>query len=87
MDKNHNKTQEDILNEISGRFKELDNSLDKEYTDMKNGHKNRAWYEEHHAIHEIRKILHDIGKYDKFDEKYYERFMKDYKKAIDGYNK
>lgn len=39
----------------------------------------KKWYIEKKAIHEIKKLLHDINKYEKYDEKEMEQVEKEFK--------
>lgn len=86
MAEDYEQKEDKTLDKISNTFNNLDDALAKEDTDLENNHKTRAWFEEHRAIHEVKKALHEIGKYDKFDEDEYNRFMKDYEKAIEDFN-
>lgn len=73
----------DKLGEILGR---LDEAVAKEDADAEEGHKVRAWWEKHRAIHDAKKAMHEVGKYEKFDEDAYDKFMKDYDQAIKDLN-
>ena len=54
----------DILNKLDSNLEELD-SLNE---DAKK-HSMRKWLVETKAMHEIKKIVHEAGKYEKYDEK------------------
>ncbi|CAM2853805.1 hypothetical protein [Fructilactobacillus fructivorans] len=70
------------LDKISEIMNKLQKTLDKEGTESKEGHKVHSWLEEHRAIHEIKRTLHEVGKFDKFDSAAYDKFMKDYEKVV-----
>lgn len=53
----------DVLNKLDSNLEELD-SLNE---DAKNSM--RKWLVEKKAMHEIKKIAHEAGKYEKYDEK------------------
>lgn len=75
------------LDKISEIVTKLEKDLAKESTESAEGHKVRAWFEEHKAIHEIKRTLHGVGKFDKYDEDAYNKFMKDYENVIDDFDK
>ncbi|WP_242384930.1 hypothetical protein [Enterococcus faecalis] len=54
----------EILSKLDSNLEELDtlNEDDKK-------HSMKKWFVEKKAIHEIKKIAHEVGKYDKYDEK------------------
>ncbi len=54
----------DVLNKLDASLEEL-GSLDE---DTKK-HSMKKWIVEKRAMHEIKKIAHEAGKYDKYDEK------------------
>ncbi|HAP4697471.1 TPA: hypothetical protein IUW97_002905 [Enterococcus faecalis] len=54
----------DVLNKLDASLEEL-GSLDE---DTKK-HSMKKWLVEKRAMHEIKKIAHEAGKYDKYDEK------------------
>lgn len=59
------------LNDIVEVITKLDKNLD-ELTTLESDpekHKVKTWYYEKKSLIEIKKILHDIKKYDKYDEK------------------
>lgn len=60
----------DVLNKLDASLEELA-SLDE---DTKK-HSMKKWIVEKKAIHEIKKIAHEAGKYDKYDEKELEKEM------------
>ncbi|EPC6934564.1 hypothetical protein ACR035_000391 [Enterococcus faecalis] len=60
----------DVLNKLDASLEELD-SLDE---DTKK-HSMKKWIVEKKAIHSIKKIAHEAGKYDKYDEKELEKEM------------
>ncbi|AQP53471.1 hypothetical protein CBF34_08190 [Vagococcus penaei] len=44
-------------------------------------HSVKIWFEEKRALHEVKRLLHEIGKYDKYDEKELEKFEKEMTKS------
>ena len=54
----------DVLNKLDSNLEELD-SLNE---DAKK-HSMRKWLVEKNDLHEIKKIVHEAGKYEKYDEK------------------
>lgn len=78
----YEKKEDKALDEIDKVLNKFDTAVDKEDVDYEEGHKIRGWWERRRAIHDIKKIMHEAGKYDKFDEKEYDQFVKDYDKAM-----
>ncbi|MCY9806206.1 hypothetical protein OXT66_01420 [Lentilactobacillus senioris] len=83
----YDKKEDKALDKISEVLDRLDTNVSKEDADLEAGHRTRAWFEKHRAIHDVKKIMHEVGKYDRFDEDQYNKFMKDYQKAIDDFEK
>lgn len=83
----YDKKEDETLDAISNTLNRLDTALGKEEDDLAAGHRTRAWFEEHRAIHDVKKALHEAGKYDRFDQDQYDQFMKDYEKAVEDYEK
>ncbi|MDN3202356.1 hypothetical protein P0E66_14605 [Enterococcus faecalis] len=54
----------EILNNLDSNLEELDSLNEDEKK-----HSMKKWLVEKRAIHEIKKIAHEAGKYDKYDEK------------------
>ncbi|WP_429971681.1 hypothetical protein ACQW5G_03480 [Fructilactobacillus sp. Tb1] len=74
--------EEKAVSEIAEIINKLDEAVAKDNTDTTEGHKVRAWFEEHRALHEIKRTLHEVGKIDKYDEEGYNHFVKDYEKVL-----
>lgn len=72
----------ETLDKISKTLQKLDDTLSKEDSDKIDGKNVRAWFEERMAVHEVKKSLHEAGKYDKFNQKSYDDFIKDYEKVV-----
>ena len=82
---NYERKEEEALNEILGTINRLDNTLSKIYdldTQDTQKHAIKKWYEEMKAIHEIKRTLHKIEKYDNYDEKELEAFEKDFSELL-----
>lgn len=74
--------EEKAVVKIAEIISKLDETVAKDNADTTEGHKVRAWFEEHRAIHEIKRTLHEVGKIDKYDEESYNHFVKDYEKVL-----
>ena len=78
---NYIKKEEKVIEKITKIIENLDLELEKlDSINAEEGHKHRLkkWYVEKKAFHEIKHLLHEIGKYDKYDEKEIEKFEKDF---------
>lgn len=67
------------LDKIAKTVEKLDTQLEKISieTESESKFKNiKMWTEEKRAVHEIKKILHEAGKYDKYDEKAFDKEAK-----------
>ena len=53
----------------------LDTELEKIDSLDENKHKLKEWFAEKKALHEIKRLLHEIDKYDKYDEKELEKIQ------------
>ncbi|MBV7390525.1 MULTISPECIES: hypothetical protein [Enterococcus] len=76
----YEKKEENVLNNIADTVVRLDGELDKLNSlneDTTKKHEFKKWYAEKKAIHEIKHILHEVGKYAKYDD--------DEMKKIDDY--
>ncbi|MHC5250627.1 hypothetical protein [Enterococcus sp. LJL90] len=67
----YEKKEDKVLANIADTVVKLDTELDKldalnEDKDKK--HEIKKWYAERKALHEIKHILHEVGKYAKYDE-------------------
>lgn len=81
---NYNKKEESVINNMVNVLSKLDNSLvelDSLENDSKK-HSIKTWYYEKKAIHEIKKIMSDIDKYDKYDDKELEKIDKEFNKLM-----
>lgn len=78
---NYEKRKEHLLNDLTTIIEKLDGNLAKlEDIDASNYRKHslKKWCEEKKAIHEIKKLLHDVNKYEKYDEKEMDKFEKEF---------
>ena len=76
---NYEKKEEQALTSIAKAVEKLDEELTNYSaldTDTEKKHELKKWYIEKKAIHEIKKILHEVGKYSKYDEKEMEKIEK-----------
>ncbi|MBV7391503.1 hypothetical protein KUA55_12490 [Enterococcus sp. ALS3] len=67
----YEKKEENVANNVTDTVVKLDSELDKLNSlneDTSKEHEFKKWYAEKKAIHEIKHILYDAGKYDKYDE-------------------
>lgn len=76
---NYDKKEDTIVEKILLAVEKLDTDLDKidaldEDHDKK--HEIKKWFEEKKAVHQIKKILHDEKKYEKYDAKELEKAEK-----------
>ncbi|EOZ5808440.1 hypothetical protein ACQUIQ_000600 [Enterococcus hirae] len=72
--------EEKTLDKIIATVNKLDKELDKLDTLSENPEKKhnlKKWLVERKAIHEIKKILHEAGKYEKYDEKELDKEFKE----------
>ncbi|MEQ7188764.1 hypothetical protein [Enterococcus hirae] len=72
--------EEKTLDKIIATVNKLDKELDELDTLSENPEKNhnlKKWLVERKAIHEIKKILHEAGKYEKYDEKELDKEFKE----------
>lgn len=72
--------EEKVLNKIVVAINKLDIELNELGTLSENPekkHKFKKWLVERKAIHEIKKILHEADKYDKYDEKELDKEFKE----------
>lgn len=70
----------DELNKLGTTLDKLNmlDSDDKKHAVLKS-------FYQHHAINEIKKILHDANKYEKYDEKEFEKYLKSIKEDYPEY--
>lgn len=77
---NDEKKEAKVLDNIADTVAKLDSELDKLdalNADTSKEHEFKKWYAEKKAIHDVKHILHDVGKYSKYDE--------DEMKKVDAY--
>ena len=68
---NYEAKEEKSLDKIVATLSKLDNTLSELDTldgDDKKKHEIKKWLEEKKAIHEIKKVAHEAGKYENYDE-------------------
>lgn len=67
----YEKKEEKIVEKIIAAVDKLDNELDEidALSEDTKKHKMKKWFAEKKALHEIKKILHEEGRYAKYDEK------------------
>lgn len=67
----YEKKEDKALEKIANTLNNLDETLaklDSLENDDEKTHRIKKWFEEKKAIHEIKKIEHEAGKYDNYDE-------------------
>ncbi|MGM0143773.1 hypothetical protein IGJ94_000301 [Enterococcus sp. AZ153] len=72
--------EEKVLNKIVAAINKLDielSELDTLSENPEKKHKLKKWLVERKVIHEIKKILHEADKYDKYDEKELDKEFKE----------
>lgn len=80
----YEKKESEVLEKIAKTVEKLDTTLtelDNLDEDKNKKHGIKKWYEEKKAIHEIKHILHEVGKYAKYDEdemKKIDKYFEDY---------
>ncbi len=78
--------EEKVVNKIVSAVNKLDKELDELDTLSENPEKKhnlKKWLVERKAIHEIKKVLHEADKYEKYDEK---ELDKEFKKLTTYYS-
>lgn len=82
---NYDEKELKALEKIINTIEDLDNTIDEiedlSLTDKK--HQLKTWFTEKKAIFEIKKILHEAGKYEEYDEKELEKIENYFKNLID----
>lgn len=75
---NYEKKEEKVMEKIIATIEKLDRDLDMidEQKSDKKKHHFKKWLEEKKALHEIKRLLNEISKYDKYDEKEMEKAEK-----------
>lgn len=75
---NYDKKEEKVVDDVVKVLNELDTNLDKldQVESDEKKHSVKTWYYQTKAIHNIKKILHDVMKYEKYDEKELEQVEK-----------
>lgn len=77
--------EDKIIDKISKAIEKLDKdiadigTLEVDDTNTGKDSKVRLWFAEHKALHEIKHILNEVGKYEKYDEKELEKVSKFFK--------
>lgn len=76
---NYDAKEEKVIGKITKTIEKLDTNLTNIDNTVSAGkeHSIKCWYEEKKAIHDIKKILHEIDKYEKYDEKELDAFAKE----------
>lgn len=76
------KKQEKAIDKIAEVLTSLDKNLNNIDAEVAKGkeHSLKCWFEEKKATHDIKKILHEVDKYDKYDEKELDEINKEYAK-------
>lgn len=75
----YEKKEESAINKILAAVEKLDTDLDNLNSldeDKDKQHEMKKWFAEKKAMHEIKKILHDEKKYEKYDDKELEQAEK-----------
>jgi len=83
---NYEKKEENIINSMAKVLEKLDHNLtelDTLENDSKK-HSIKTWYYEKKAIHEMKKIMNDVDKYDKYDEKELDQVEKEFDKLMNS---
>lgn len=76
---NYEEKENQIIPKIVKTLEKLDDSLERiDMLDEDGKHKMKKWFVEKKALHEIKKILHEANKYDKYDDKELEKAEKEY---------
>ncbi|MGY3767010.1 hypothetical protein ACWOAH_10825 [Vagococcus vulneris] len=79
---NYEEKKDKVIEEMVKTLEKLDVETEKinanEESDKK--HSIKIWFEEKKAIHEVKRLLHEIGKYDKYDDKELEQIQKEFDK-------
>ncbi|MCK6146217.1 hypothetical protein [Enterococcus hirae] len=76
LEHKEDKTLDKIIATVNKLDKELD-ELDTLSENPEKKHNLKKWLVERKAIHEIKKILHEAGKYEKYDEKELDKEFKE----------
>jgi len=81
---NYEKKEENTINNMAKVLSKLDDSL-AELDSLENDpkkHSIKTWFYEKKAIHEMKKIMNDVGKYDNYDDKELDKVEKEYNTLI-----
>lgn len=79
------KKEERVIARIVNTINQLDESL-RSLDKIEESSKTQAikkWYEEKKAMHEIKNILHEVGRYEQYDEKELEQWNTELTKIIE----
>lgn len=79
---NYEKKEEKVIDDVVKVLNELDTNLDKldQVEEDAKKHSVKKWYYESKALHNIKRILHDVEKYEKYDEKEFDKIEKEFEK-------
>jgi len=83
---NYEKKEENTINNMAKVLSKLDDSL-AELDSLENNpkkHSIKTWFYEKKAIHEMKKIMNDVDKYDKYDEKELDQVEKEFDKLMNS---
>lgn len=74
----YEKKESEILDKIAKTLVDLDNELSKidALNEDQKEHHVKQWFAEKRALHDIKKIVHEAGKYEKYDTKELEKISK-----------
>jgi len=81
---NYEKKEENVINNMVEVLSKLDNNLtelDALENDSKK-HSIKTWYYEKKAVHEMKKVMSDADKYDKYDDKELDKVEKEFDKLM-----
>ncbi|MBM7617230.1 hypothetical protein JOC36_000779 [Weissella uvarum] len=82
----YTENQEKIIENIADTLKKLDDNV-ADLGGLKmdpKSHSVKEWVEEHKALHEIKHIMSEIGKYGKFDEKQAQEDEKKFEEYVES---
>ncbi|MGX4687175.1 hypothetical protein JNUCC83_09755 [Vagococcus sp. JNUCC 83] len=79
---NYEKKEDKVIDNVVKVLNELDTNLDKldQVEEDTKKHSVKKWYYESKALHNIKRILHDVEKYEKYDEKELDKIEKEFEK-------
>lgn len=74
-----------VIEDIAATIDKLDHNLD-ELSQLESDpkkHSVKTWYYEKKALHEIKKCLHAADKYEKYDEKEFDKVEREFEKLLE----